>query len=158
MSSLKTRRLRRRRSSPSWGDVLAPLLDVIFLLVIFLLVTASFDDRKLIDVQLPQARGGEAATTPESADQHRILVLLADGKIRWLDTIFSLSDLTPVLAQLPEESRLQSFTIQADRGVNMESGLQLLGELQLLGWSSVEFEVSPPSSPPADLEPVAGEG
>ena len=65
MSGLKARKLRRERSAPKWGDVLAPLLDVIFLLVIFLLVTASFDDRQLIDVQLPQARGDSAVTAKE---------------------------------------------------------------------------------------------
>ena len=84
--------------------------------------------------------------------------LLKDGKIRWDNSVYTLEQLTPLLQRLPEESRLQSFVIQADREVNMEAGLQLLGELKLLGWNSVEFEVSPLSRPAADLEPSPGEG
>ncbi len=158
MPAFKERKKRRQRTAPSWGDVLAPLLDVIFLLVIFLLVTASFDDRQLIDVQLPRARGGEDNPDVKPIEKNWILVLHEDGKIRWGDSLYTLEALTPVLALLPEESRLQSFTIQADRRVPMEAGLQLIGELQLLGWNSIEFEVSPPSSPAADLEPSPGEG
>ena len=158
MSSLKARKLRRKQSAPKWGDVLAPLLDVIFLLVIFLLVTASFDDRRLIDVQLPQARGGETPADTDPDDPGQTIAILSDGTLRWQDRLFTLEELTPVLAELPEETRLQSFTIQTDREVSMESGLQLLGELQLLGWSSVNFEVSPPSGPSADLEPTDGDG
>lgn len=158
MSTLKARKLRRKGAAPKWGDVLAPLLDVIFLLVIFLLVTASFDDRQLIDVQLPQARGDSTAGPQEKEDSGLILVLLKDGSIRWQDNVFTLEELTPLLAQLPEETRLNSFTIQADQEVSMEAGLQLLGELKLLGWSSANFEVSPPSRPAADLEPTDGEG
>lgn len=158
MSGLKARKLRRERSAPKWGDVLAPLLDVIFLLVIFLLVTASFDDRQLIDVQLPQARGDSAVTAKSPEENGQVLVLLGDGTIRWQNGLFTLQELTPLLAQLPEETRLNSFTIQADQEVSMEAGLQLLGELKLLGWSSVNFEVSPPSRPAADLEPTDGDG
>lgn len=158
MSGLKARKLRRERSAPKWGDVLAPLLDVIFLLVIFLLVTASFDDRQLIDVQLPQARGDSAVTAKSPEENGQVLVLLGDGTIRWQNGLFTLQELTPLLAQLPEETRLNSFTIQADQEVSMEAGLQLLGELKLLGWSSVNFEVSPPSGPAADLEPTDGDG
>ena len=44
-------RFRRKRLTPRWGDSLAPLLDVIFLLVIFLLLEASPGD-PLADVPL----------------------------------------------------------------------------------------------------------
>ncbi|NCF55935.1 MAG: hypothetical protein GWP41_06670 [Planctomycetia bacterium] len=158
MTATKNSRFRRRRQIPRWGDVLAPLLDVIFLLVIFLLVSASFDDTQLIEIQLPKARGSaEAQPSSESVDP-MILVLMEDRKIRWRDQFHTLEDLLPLLDQMPEESRLRAFTIQTDRNVDMETGLQVLGELQNLGWSSVEFEVSPLTDPSGDLEPRLGEG
>ncbi|MGB1072129.1 MAG: ExbD/TolR family protein, partial [Planctomycetota bacterium] len=110
MSTLKARKLRRKGAAPKWGDVLAPLLDVIFLLVIFLLVTASFDDRQLIDVQLPQARGDSNASPQEKEESGLLLVLLKDGSIRWQDDVFTLEELTPLLAQLPEETPIQNQT------------------------------------------------
>ena len=133
-------RLRRRRISPRWGDSLAPLLDVIFLLVIFLLVSARFDRTRSIEVDLPSARG-EAALHNDAVEP-LILVLLADGQLRWRGETVAPGQLTARLDQLPPEDRLRPFTVQADRTVPLEAGIQVLELLRILGWSQVEFEVS----------------
>ena len=117
-------------------------------------MTASFDDRQLIDVQLPQARGDSSAAPLEKEDSGLILVLLKDGSIRWQDNVFTLEELTPLLAQLPEETRLNSFTIQADQEVSMEAGLQLLGELKLLAGVRPISRFLRLPDPPLTLSPL----
>ncbi|MGE4618981.1 MAG: biopolymer transporter ExbD [Planctomycetota bacterium] len=147
-------RLRRRRLSPRWGDSLAPLLDVIFLLVIFLLVSARFDRTQTISVDLPKARGeAKQVTTIEPL----ILILLENGDLRWREQQISPAELSQQLSELPQEERLRPLTIRADRTVALESGIQLLEMLGLLGWNQVEFEVSAPSEPPSHLEDRASD-
>ncbi|HIG05077.1 MAG TPA: biopolymer transporter ExbD [Planctomycetes bacterium] len=148
-------RLGRRRLTPRWGDSLAPLLDVIFLLVIFLLVSARFDQTRTILVDLPQAEGTVVQSTPLDP---LVLVLLQDGSMRWRGDLISPSRLTDHLTQLPPEQRLRPFTVQADRGVPLESGIQVLEMLRLLGWSQVEFEVSGAPDATGFLEDRDSEG
>ena len=58
MTATKNSRFRRRRQVPRWGDVLAPLLDVIFLLVIFYFAIQfliGFEDlRQMFGVYRPE--------------------------------------------------------------------------------------------------------
>ena len=142
-------RLKRRRLPPRWGDSLAPLLDVIFLLVIFLLVSARFDHTQTIAVDLPQAQG---ETKPTSVVEALVVTLREDGSLLWLDQEVSTQQLTDLLSQLPPEERLRPLTIRADGDVALETGIQLLEMLGLLGWSEVEFEVSGLNKVPSLLE------
>ncbi len=148
-------RLRRRRWVPRWGDSLAPLLDVIFLLVIFLLVSARFDRTRTIEVDLPEAKGEIVQTT---ALEPLEVVLLKDGSLQWKGEDVTPRQLADRLALLPSEQRLRPFTVQADRGVVLESGIQLLEMLRLLGWSQVEFEVSGPLNGSGIIEDSDSEG
>ena len=63
--------LRPQRPEPP--DInLAPLIDVVFLLLIFFMVTTTFKDEVGIKVQLPQASG-------EAAAESRVLTLVIDA-------------------------------------------------------------------------------
>jgi biopolymer transport protein ExbD len=78
--------------------------------------------------------------------------------MRWRGDLISPSQLTDQLTQFPPEQRLRPFTVQADRGVPLESGIQLLEMLRLLGWSQVEFEVSGTPDATGFLEDRDSEG
>ncbi len=138
-------RLRKKRLAPRWGDSLAPLLDVIFLLVIFLLVSARFDSTQAITVDLPEANGD---VKKASRSEPLLVTLLENGELHWRGEQISPQQFSEALKELDPEQRLRPFTIRADRSVALESGIQLLEILGLLGWSQVEFEVSPA---PTDL-------
>jgi len=59
-----------RRQPPEIN--LTPLLDVVFLLLIFFMVSTTFKDEARLRVQLPQAQGEEVP--PQEPDQIRILI------------------------------------------------------------------------------------
>ena len=63
----------------STGSVvsLTPLIDCMFLLIIFIMIVARFEPDGGIDVNLPTARGGEAAPKVDRIN----LTVTADGKI-----------------------------------------------------------------------------
>ena len=100
-------RFRRSRGhgTAGWQQGLAPLLDVLFLLLIFLLVSANFDESQVLEVQLPRATTGESAP-PVAQAQRRIITLLADGSLRFNGTPITPEALTKDLASRPEAERL----------------------------------------------------
>lgn len=125
-----------------WTSSLAPLLDVLFLLVIFLLVSANFDSRQVLEVELPEAKTAEAA--PRVAEEHlRVITLHADGSLTFNGTPVTTTDLIEDLRDRPEEERLLPVSIQGDATAPLGLGLGLLDLLRDLGYRNCAFEVRP---------------
>ena len=135
------RRLGRRRITPRWGDSLAPLLDVIFLLVIFLLVSARFDHQAVIDVELPTA---SSTTSSSGASTPRIITLHADGSFELDGQMMTSHQLSLALSLLPPEERLLPVMIRGDRKAQLGDGVELLDLLRVQGFHDAVFEVKRP--------------
>ncbi len=58
-------RPRRRRST---GVDITPLIDVVFLLLIFFMVSTTFEHETQISIQLPEASGEQTEQAPEELD------------------------------------------------------------------------------------------
>jgi len=73
--------LRRRRDAESEeADVnMTPMLDIVFIMLIFFIVTSSFTKESGIDVQRPQA------VTAEVKEHASILVAITDQGEIWID-------------------------------------------------------------------------
>ena len=115
-SRLRGRFLRgRRRAAIPWSSSLAPLLDVLFLLVIFLLVTANFDSRQVLEVELPEAKTAEAVPRID-AEHQRVIALHADGSLTFNGSPTTAAELIDELGARPQEDRLLPIAIQGDVG------------------------------------------
>ncbi len=135
-------RLARAPSPALWQQSLAPLLDVLFLLVIFLLVTANYDSERLLEVELPQAAGGSAK--PELApEERRVITLFEDASLAFNGESMSPQELREYLIQLPPQERLLPLTIAAATGARLGAALELLGQLRETGFTNAAFEVLP---------------
>ena len=73
-------RLRKRIQLHSYEIGIAPLIDVVFLLIIFFMVVSQFTQIEIDTLDLPQAAQGESPTEP--LDKQIILNVHPDGKIR----------------------------------------------------------------------------
>ena len=70
--------MRRRKHATSEEEVnLTPLLDIVFIMLIFFIVTASFVNEKGIDINKPDATN---ENTPPSDDSNRAIVIEIDGR------------------------------------------------------------------------------
>ncbi len=105
----------RRRSHRSRGDDtseinLTPMLDVIFIMLIFFIVTASFAKESGIEVNRPTAK------TAEIKEQgHIIISIKANGEV-WIDKkVVDLRAVKANVARLHAENPLGSVIIAADR-------------------------------------------
>ena len=92
---------------------LTPLIDVVFLLLIFFMVSTTFNKETRLDVELPASEQGESVTTPEQIT----VAVSASGEYTLNDNTLpdasrdSLLQAIKALAADPEET---PFVIAAD--------------------------------------------
>ncbi|MEA2063895.1 MAG: biopolymer transporter ExbD [Gemmatimonadota bacterium] len=90
------------------------LVDVVFLLLIFFTVSATFVDQPALKLDLP-----EASTEPETAEsQEQITVFLtAEGELFFGDRAIRSSDLPELIREGLVQGKESRITIKADREV-----------------------------------------
>jgi len=92
------------------GIDLTPMLDVVFIMLIFFIVTATFVKEAGVDVDRP------LATTAERQDLANILIAITAEDAVWIDgRRVDERDLATVVKRLHAENPQGSVVIQADR-------------------------------------------
>ena len=72
-------RLRRGRQQRGWDVNIAPLIDVVFLLIIFSMTVSHFTRMQAENLVLPEAQEGESYHAPRP---HRLLInVMEDGQV-----------------------------------------------------------------------------
>jgi biopolymer transport protein ExbD len=114
--------LMRKREDEMAGEIdLTPMLDVVFILLIFFIVTSVFVTEAGIDVSKPQA------STAEARSKDLILIAISDDGQIWidgeqLDPRFIRSRFERRLAETPNAS----VVIQGDRAAQNENVMTIL--------------------------------
>ena len=104
------------------GINLTPMLDVVFIMLIFFIVTASFVKEAGIDVLRPSA---PTAYPKKSAN---ILVAISAKNEIWLDNQqVKPQEVRAHIERLHAENPEGAVMIQADKGSNAETLLQVMG-------------------------------
>ena len=127
------RRRRDRKQTESEVN-LTPMLDVVFIMLIFFIVTASFVKEAGIDVSRP------AAGTAERKERGNILVAITDSDQIWIDRRqVDPRALRANIERLHAENPQGSVVIQADK--NSKNGLlvQVMDAARLAGVSNVSL-------------------
>lgn len=108
-------RLRKRIQLHSYQIGIAPLIDVVFLLIIFFMVVSQFTQIEIEALELPPAAQGERPSDP--LDKQVILNVHQDGRIRIASLDYTVESfenlLRSKLQQIPSEDL--SILIRADR-------------------------------------------
>jgi biopolymer transport protein ExbD len=125
-------RRRRQKQSDDVGVDLTPMLDVVFIMLIFFIVTASFVKESGLDVSRPNA------ATAERKERGNILVAISDNDQIWIDR--RQVDPRAVRAHIERmhaENPQGSVVIQADK--NSKNGLlvQVMDAARLAGVDDV---------------------
>jgi len=103
---------RRQKSTPEIG--IAPLVDCVFLLLIFFLLTSSFSRKRVIDMTLP------ASSTATAQEKEVIELAVSDkGEIEFDGKVLELKDLRPVLELAVQQQGKKPVLLVADRHVSL---------------------------------------
>jgi biopolymer transport protein ExbD len=119
-----------RRTQPAIN--LSALIDVVFILVIFIVLAASFDRVRALDVTLPTAH---ASAAPEVEGLQ--VFVAQDGTIRVDGDVTARDGLRARLSDLRETHR--SMVILADGSVSFERAVWVLGEAAAAGFTDVSI-------------------
>ncbi|MFO8064534.1 MAG: ExbD/TolR family protein [Spirochaetota bacterium] len=131
----------RRRLRPEAQVDLIPMIDVIFQLVVFFMVSSTFITTPGIALDLPSSSSSESVT------MNRLVVTVAGEEEIYLNRErYALEDLNDALAaeaeDIPEdesETGVRSVVIEADRGISYDLMVTVLDILRENGFRAVNL-------------------
>jgi biopolymer transport protein ExbD len=135
---------RRHRQNLEIG--LTPLIDIVFLLLIFFMLTSRFVAQEGIKVDLPITEYEHTVPLPEDT----IIYLKEDGRIYFRGILLTLEQLHQVLTFQRATLLSKPVEIQADRDASVQSMVSLLEVLRNLDAKKVTISTvheAPPPSP-----------
>ena len=116
---------------------LTPMIDVVFLLLIFFMVTTTFSKESVIKVLLPQAEGQEA----EKHGQVLTLTINKAGQYFINDKALndrSLENLTKELTRFSSNKQIP-LIINADANAPVQAAISVLDVASKLGFKNITF-------------------
>ncbi|MBI1387473.1 MAG: hypothetical protein GC154_03390 [bacterium] len=121
---------------------MAPMIDIIFLLLIFFITTSVFARlENELSITVPTA---DSATTPKRAMGELIVNLKADGTMVVNQKEITESQLKSLLSRIAERFPDQSVIIRGDRATTFENAINLLDVCAQSGVWNVSFAALPP--------------
>ncbi|ATC96316.1 ExbD/TolR family protein [Pseudoalteromonas tunicata] len=112
---------------------LSPLLDVVFILLIFFIVTTVFVKETGVEVDKPQA------LSSQKLERNVIMIAITNsGEVIYDNSNITVSGVRNTVSQLLK-NRPQPVVIQADKQVPTELLVQVIDESKLAGASSVNI-------------------
>jgi biopolymer transport protein ExbD len=122
------------------GINLMPLVDVVFLLLIFFLAATTFAREEIeLDLSLPQASSGEASRP----DRQIVVNVFADGRIVVDGREVTLEALRQKLEAAARRSREQPVLVRGDRDARFGVGIAVLDACRLARLHQVDFAALP---------------
>ena len=98
----------RRRRDPVEVN-LTPLIDVVFLLLIFFMVSTTFETRQALELELPESQSGQAMEAAPVT-----VVVTGEGDYRLGERVHTAGTLGDALAAEAEQAREHGLVIEAD--------------------------------------------
>ena len=143
-------RIRDRRAEDEPEINLVPLIDVILVLIIFFVITTTFDARSVLKLELPQASG-----TPNDAQSNSLSLLInADGRYFVDDREALRTDvesLKRTIVEVAGEDRDRTVLLRADARTPWQAVVTAYEALGQLGFKRIANATAPeqPARPAA---------
>ncbi len=135
-------RIRDDRSQDEPHIDLVPLIDVILVLIIFFVVTTTFDARSTLQVQLPTASDQKTTSPPRSLS----VLVNADGRYFINDQEVLRTDvesLKQIIGQVAGDDREQTVLLRADARTPYQAVVTAQDALGQLGFRRIAIATAP---------------
>ena len=118
------------------------LIDVMFLLLIFFMVTSTFRNQPAINLVLPRS-----TTAVETVDTPSIVFLTADGRVFLNDALVPEADLPARLSRLHASTGEDRLVLRADEKASHGDVIGLMDVVQESGFTKISFSARTASGP-----------
>lgn len=139
-------RIRDRRAEDMPEINLVPLIDVILVLIIFFVITTTFDARSVLKLELPRADGEPAETRGKALS----VLVNADGRYFVDDREALRTDvdsLKRTIAEVAGDDRDRAVLLRADARTPHQAVVTALEALGQLGFQRIAIATAPVAAP-----------
>jgi len=143
-------RLRKARRTYGSEINIAPLIDVVFLLIIFFMTVSQFTRVEVEDLTLPEAEKGEK---PKKLGPGRLIVnVRKDGRIVVSGRALSVESLERLLAEELKDRRPEDLTVllRGDKDMAWKTAAAVMQACAAKGIARVRVAVVEPGAPGAE--------
>ena len=116
------------------------LIDVMFLLLIFFMVTSTFRNQPAVNLVLPRS-----ATATDTVDTPSVLYLTNDGRTFLNDALVGEARLPEILAQLRAASSEERMVLRADEHASHGDVVRLIDTLKQSGFTRISLSARLPA-------------
>ncbi len=137
-------RIRDHRADDEPEISLVPLIDVILVMIIFFVVTATFDARSVIQLELPRATGEQTEATPAL-----VVLVNADGRYFVGDREVLRNDLDALkstIAEVAGSDRERPVMLRADARTPYQAVVTVYDALGQLGFRRIMSATASPDA------------
>ena len=128
----------RREEEDSFAMDMTPLIDVVFLLIIFFMVSTVFVDfSRKMDINLPTSQSSIVDETPKTIE----IQMSKDKKITLAGKSITILGLEQALVKLDVKSKKQTAVIRADKILPYGDVIEVMGLLQKAGVLDISVAV-----------------
>jgi len=107
---------------------MAPLIDVVFLLLSFFMITSTYIKTSAINVNLPKA-----ATSDAQANREAVITLYKSGTITLNNKTIDIEQLGKAIKQLSIKDKQLVVTISGDKGIDYGKLIEIMDIVRLTG-------------------------
>jgi biopolymer transport protein ExbD len=112
---------------------LTPLIDVVFILLLFFMLSSGFTHWRQLDITAPS----ESYDTDKIRTQHYLL-LMAAGEYEYDNRRYPVSELTPIKQQLAEDPS-GIFVVSVAKAVTTQQMIDFIDQLKIIGIDKVSL-------------------
>ena len=114
---------------------LTPLIDIVFLLLIFFMLTSHFVQDESLTIDLPEAETGSTI-----ADDKTLEVIISEnGLLKYKSNVVTLSQLEKILTTDLKTSNNKSVRIKGDQSIEFGQAVEVMDVVRQAGASGVEI-------------------
>jgi len=119
------------------GINISPLIDVVFILLLFFIVSSVFQEQESVEIRKP-----EAQTSRPSPNEPIYIAVTKDGQISMGGKSLSLGGVGPALQRMSRAAN-RPVVVQVDREVTAELLIRVVDQVRLTGNESVHVATLP---------------
>ncbi len=117
----------RKRIHPAHINI-APLVDMVFLLLLFFMLTTHWVQEPAIRIRLP-----ESTTAEIKREDTKTIFIDQAGDIYWMDQKIELHHLKKVIAEQMRDREKETLKIKSDKEVKVELLIRVIDEVRRSG-------------------------
>lgn len=140
---MKLNRIRKRKNLEL---NITPLIDIVFLLLIFFMVATSFDDRRGIKIDLPKSTVKKQAKTIQElrilVDKDKNIYINSKQNNKALQEKISQEEIVSSLSKKLAESEKKEVVISADKSIDYGYIVELMSSAKEAGAEAINIDTT----------------